>query len=275
MGTEETARTWSAVAEAWDVEVDEVDDHSAPATEALFERLAIRPGDAVLELAAGPGSLAARWSRAVGPDGHVVLSDVSPGMVAVAERRSAHLDNVSVAVLDASAIDRADESFDVVAARMGLMFVPDVAVALAEVRRVLRSGGRFGALTWGAIEHNPWMTCVGMAGMINGVLTGGPPVGPGSIFSLGDPDEVERHVKGAGFVDVSVDTVDIAFEVHDIDDHVARVSSLAGPMAAAFASASEEQLVAVRVTAAELAAPHATADGYSIPGRTVVVSART
>lgn len=140
---------------------------------------------------------------------------------------------------------------------------------------MLRARGRFGAITWGAIEHNPWMTCVGMAGMINGVLTGGPPVGPGSIFSLGDPDELERLVKGAGFVDVAVDVVDITFQVADIDTHVARVSSLAGPMAAAFAAASAEQLEGVRRTAAELAAPHAMGTGFTIPGRTIVVTART
>lgn len=70
---------------------------------------------------------------------------------------------------------------------MGLMFTPQPAVALAEIRRVLRVGGRFAALTWAGIEHNPWMTCVGMAAMMNGVVAGGPPVGPGGIFSLGDP----------------------------------------------------------------------------------------
>ena len=73
----------------------------------------------------GPGSLGTAWSQLVGPTGSVVLSDIAPGMVEVARRRNAQLGNVEVAVIDASAIDRPDDSFDVVACRMGLMFTPD------------------------------------------------------------------------------------------------------------------------------------------------------
>src|SRR5882762_8474624 len=157
------AQAWSAVAEAWDANVDDVDGHSVEATAALLDRVSVRSGERVLELAAGPGSLGATWSQLVGPTGTVVVSDVAPGMVEVARRRNAGLGNVETAVVDAAAIDRPDGSFDVVACRMGLMFTLDPSVAFAEIRRVLRPGGRIGALTWGGIEHNPWMTCVGMA----------------------------------------------------------------------------------------------------------------
>ncbi|MDQ3312680.1 MAG: class I SAM-dependent methyltransferase [Actinomycetota bacterium] len=268
------AHDWSAVAAAWDANVNEVDLHSLDATAALFDRVAVQPGERVLELAAGPGSIGATWSQLVGPSGTVVLSDIAPGMVETARRRNAVLDNVEVAVLDASAIDRPDGSFDVVACRMGLMFTPDPSVALAEIRRVLAPGGRVGALTWAGIEHNPWMTCVGMATMMNGLVSGGPPVGPGSIFSLSNPTELESLVKGAGFVDVKVEEFAIAFRADDIDSHVDRVSSLAGPLAAAFEAATAEQHIAVRRTAAELAAQYVTDDGVEIPGRALLVSGR-
>src|SRR5215204_5728473 len=141
------ARDWDAVALAWDSYIDQVDDHSAIATEALLERVDVREGDRLLELAAGPGSLGAEWSRRVGNTGTVVLSDVAPAMVDVAARRNAAHANVSCAVLDASAIDQPDESFDVVTSRMGLMFTLDPARTFAEIRRVLAPGGRFGAET--------------------------------------------------------------------------------------------------------------------------------
>lgn len=269
------ARDWSAVAQAWASNVDEVDEHSVNATNALFDRLGVQAGDRVLELAAGPGSLGAKWSELVGPTGTVLLSDIAPAMVDVARQRNTALDNVEVTVLDASAIDRPENSFDVVACRMGLMFTPDPSVAFAEIRRVLGPNGRVGALAWGGIEHNPWMTCVGMAAMMNGVVSGGPPVGPGSIFSLGDPGELEALAKGAGFVDVWVEEFTVTFRADDIDAHLARVSSLAGPMAAAFQAASPDQLAAVRGTAADLAAPYVTGDGLEIPGRALLVSGRT
>ncbi len=272
--TNMAATEWSAVAPAWDANTAYVDAHSGPATDALVEAVAPRAGDRLLELAAGPGSLGATWSALVGDSGSVVLSDVAEAMVAVARRRSGGLPNVAVEALDASAIDRPDGSFDVVVCRMGLMFVPDPAAAFGECFRVLDAGGRFGALTWAAIDQNPWMTCVGMAGMVNGVLSGGPPVGPGMVFSLGDPAALRAHAAQAGFVDVAVTEIPVVFEVEDIGAHVDRVSSLAGSMAAAFAAASPEQLAAVKGTAAQLAADHAAGAGFALPGRALLVRGR-
>jgi SAM-dependent methyltransferase len=264
---------WSAVAAAWDGDAEDGARHTAPMTARLVEAVGVRAGDRVLELAAGPGTLAATWSELVGPDGSVVLSDGAAGMVEVARRRAASLPNVGVAQLDLAAIEQPTSSFDVVACQMGLMFVPEPAVALGEVRRVLRPGGRVGALVWAGMEHNPWMTCVGMAAMSHGVVAGGPPIGPGGIFSLGDPTLLAALAKEAGLVDVTVDEIDLVFEADSVDAHVDRVSALAGPLAAAFKDATADQLAAVRRTAADLAAPYVTADGVRIPGRALLLRA--
>ena len=270
--TATVAQDWTDVAAAWDAHVDEVDDHSAAATAALLDRVAVRPGDRVLELAAGPGTLGATWSELVGPDGSVLLSDLAPGMVEVAGRRNRPFPNVEVEIVDAAAISRPDASFDVVASRMGLMFTPDPAAAFREIRRVLAPGGRVGALTWGGIADNPWLTCVGMAAMANG-LGSGPPVGPGGIFSLSDPDRLAALVRDAGFLYVETAEIDITFRAADIDEHIKRVSSLAGPLAGILRRASEEQRAAVRRTATDLAAPFLTEDGLAMPGRALLVSA--
>ncbi len=240
----------------------------------MLDRVAIRAGDRVLELGAGPGTLGATLSELVGPAGQVLLSDLAPAMVAVARRRTRDLPNVSCAVLDAAAIDCPDDAFEVVVSRMGVMFVPEPAVAFAEIHRVLAPGGRFGMMTWAAMEHNPWMTCVGMGAMLAGIATGGPPVGPGSIFSLGHPDHVRQLVTEAGFADVSVVVADLTFRSPDIATHVARISSLAGPMAAMLDAATTEQKAALRTFAAEIAAPYETAGGYELPGRVVVATGR-
>jgi hypothetical protein len=121
------------------------------------------------------------------------------------------------------------------------------------------------------------MTCVGMGAMLAGLATGGPPVGPGSIFSLGDPERVRELVARAGFEDVVVEEADVVFRAPDIDTHVTRVGSLAGPLAAVLEAATPEQQAALRRTAADLAAPHAVdggAGGYALPGKVVVAVAR-
>jgi SAM-dependent methyltransferase len=268
------SQDWSAVAAAWDDHVDYVDQHSTAATDALLDRVSARAGERVLELAAGPGSLGTVWSKLVGPTGSVVLSDIAPGMVEVARRRNAHLANVEVALIDASEIDRPDDAFDVVASRMGLMFTPEPALAFAEIHRVLGPDGRIGVLTWAGMEHNPWMTCVGMAAMMNGLVAGGPPIGPGGIFSLGDPGELEVLAKDAGFVDVAVEAFEVPFVSDSVDAHIERVGSLAGPLAAVLQAATPDQLAAVRRSASELAAPYLTDDGLVIPGRALLVTGR-
>jgi SAM-dependent methyltransferase len=268
------ADDWSAVASAWDANADYVDSHAAEATAALVDGLAVRPGDRVLELAAGPGVLGGRWTELTGPSGMVVLSDIAPGMVDVARRRNAHLGNAEVVVLDLASIEQPSDSFDAVACRMGLMFAPEPGAALGEIHRVLVSGGRLGALTWAGPEHNPWMTCVGMAAMMSGLVSGGPPVGPGGIFSLGDPTALATLAKEAGFVDVVVTEFPVTFEIEDIDEHVERVGSLAGPLAAAFAGADPERRAAVRRTAGKLAADYVADGGYVLPGRVLHLSGR-
>ena len=268
------ADDWSAVAEAWETNVEHVESHTVAATEAWVQAADVRPGDRVLELGAGPGTTAGEWSRMVGPTGRVVISDVAPGMVAVARRRNATLDNVEVVVLDAARIDRPDHSFDVVVSRMGLMFTPDPAGAFREIRRVLAEGGRFSALTWAGMAHNPWMTCVGMAAMVNGLVAGGPPDGPGGIFSLGDPARLASLADGAALVDVTVQEIPVSFHSDSIDTHIQRVSALAGPLAAAFTAATPQQLEAVRQTAGQLAADHIGERGVTLPGRALLVTGR-
>ncbi|MBV9935448.1 MAG: methyltransferase domain-containing protein [Actinobacteria bacterium] len=270
----DSARAWSAVAPAWDAHVDYIDDHSGESTAAMIARLGLRAGDRVLELAAGPGGLAATWSGLVGAAGRVVVSDIAPGMVEVARQRAKSFANVEVAVVDAAAIQFPDGSFDAVASRMGLMFVPDPAVALGEIHRVLAGRGRFGALVWGAIEHNSWMTCVGMAAMAAGIAKGGPPVGPGGMFSLGDPEHLARLATEAGFDDVTVDEHPVTMRSKDIDTHLQHVSSLAGPLADAFRVATPDRLATFHRSATELAAPYCTDDGVSLPGLALLVTGR-
>jgi SAM-dependent methyltransferase len=273
MDSNNAADDWSAVAPAWEAEIGFVDQTKEWASDSLVAGLEVRPGHRVLELAAGPGSLGEVLASAVGGGGSVVLSDIAPAMVELARRRCAHLPSVSAEVVDASAIDLPDASFDAVACRMGLMFTPDPAVALAEVNRVLKPGGRLGSLTWAGMEHNPWMTCVGMAAAVAGVVSGGPPVRPGGIFSLGDPVVLEDLAEAAGFDGVEVTAIDTTFEADSLEAHVRRVSALAGPLAAALGRATDDQRAALLRTAADLAAPHTDSAGrVSLPARALLLT---
>ena len=266
---------WSAVAPAWEKHAN--DDYrrevEAAKSDALLERLAIDSGARVLELGAGAGQLGLRLAELVGPRGTLVLSDVAAGMVEILQRRAAHLPHVSVARIDAADTRLDDQSFDVIVFCMGLMFTLEPAAVMRELRRVLSAGGRVGVETWAAPEHNPWLVCVGMAAMINGVVAGGPPTQPGGLFSLSDPDVLRDVVTAGGFTEVDVIPFEVEFRFPDFDTYFDSVSAMAGPLAAALAAADPEQLHAVRGTASQLTERYASADGLILPGRALIAVA--
>lgn len=115
-----------------------------PGLESTVDRLLALKGDeAVLDVGTGPGDFPGRL-RAEGHQGRIVGLDFSAGMVA---RASEQHGNVEFQQGDAATLLFPDAAFDVVTARHMLYHVPDVAVALAEFRRVLKPGGRFLAVT--------------------------------------------------------------------------------------------------------------------------------
>lgn len=111
----------------------------------VFDRLDLEPGDQVLDVGAGTGMLWESCARRVPKDVSVVLVDRSAGMLADAVA-TGH----SGVFCDAEALPLRDQWFDVVLAAHMLYHVPRVAVALEQMRRVLKPGGRLIATTNGA-----------------------------------------------------------------------------------------------------------------------------
>ncbi len=105
----------------------------------------VRSGHRVLDLAGGTGDLTKRFSKLVGPDGEVVLSDINEAMLEEGRRRlvdAGVAGNVSIVQADAEKLPFDDQSFDRVAIAFGLRNVTNKDAALREMHRVLKPGGR-------------------------------------------------------------------------------------------------------------------------------------
>lgn len=105
-----------------------------------IERMAIEPGSRVLEVGVGTGINLALYPR----DCQVTGIDLSASMLDKARERTARkgLTNVRLFEMDATALQFADESFDIVYAPYVISVVPDPVAVAREMRRVCRTGGR-------------------------------------------------------------------------------------------------------------------------------------
>lgn len=255
------AEMWDSVAGAWEANADVVDAQLGAATEAMLDGVRAGPGDAVLDLACGAGSAGLMAARRVGAEGRVVLSDIAPGMVQAAARRAGGLPQVSTLVSDLEAIDAPDGSYDAVVCRLGLMFGGDRVAAVGEALRVLRPGGRYGAMTWSARSANPWLgRLLDAVGEQFGVPF--PPPGVANPFSLDDADALARVLRDAGLQDVEVQEVDATYRDSSLDAWWTHVPQLAGPLAQALAGMDPEVRDAIR----DRALAHGAAAAREAPG---------
>lgn len=109
----------------------------------------------MLDLATGTGVVACAGAHR---GATVVGIDISPGMLETARRILPP--RVLFCLADAAALPLRSSAFDVVTCGFGLSHLVDTAAALAEVRRVLRPGGRFVASCWGPEVTNPAFAAV-------------------------------------------------------------------------------------------------------------------
>ena len=105
---------------------------SAPVSEWLVDHVDPRPGQTILELAAGPGETGFLAAERVGADGRLISTDLSAGMIDAARRgaEARGLGNVELRVMDAQQIDLPDGSVDGVISRFGVMLMPEPAAAM-------------------------------------------------------------------------------------------------------------------------------------------------
>jgi len=107
------------------------------------EQSLVRPGDRVLDVAGGTADLARLFARRVGPRGEVVLTDINAAMLGIGRDRLLDAGMVvSVAQCNAEKLPFSNDRFDCVSVAFGLRNMTHKESAIAEMRRVLRPGGR-------------------------------------------------------------------------------------------------------------------------------------
>lgn len=187
----------------------------------LIELGGITPGERVLDLGSGTGDPAISIGLALGETGAVTACDLTPEMLAKARERSVNvgIDTMSFAAADMAALAFADNTFDCITCRFGLMFPEDKVAAAREALRVLKPGGRVGYVVWGPYAENPPFFVIRRA--IAEAL--GQEEGPvPHRHSLGQPGQLSDILSAAGFDTVEESEMRYKRPVDDLDDYINR-----------------------------------------------------
>jgi arsenite methyltransferase len=121
---------------------------------AVLDALGLESGERVLDIGTGPGFLAYEMADPVGSAGEVVGIDSSDPMLQLARIRCADKPRVRFEAGDASHLSTPDSHFDAAVSVQVYEYIPEVEIALAEMYRVLRPGGR------GVIISTDWRSIV-------------------------------------------------------------------------------------------------------------------
>ncbi len=242
--------------------------HLGVAHARLLEALAPRPGERVLDVACGTGLVTLAAAHAVGTGGAVVGVDISGRMVesAVQQAGARGVLNASFARMDAEGLDFADALFDVVLCALGLMYVPDPARAMAEMRRVVRPGGRIGVVVWGERHRCGWAPALAI---VDAEVTSD--VCP-LFFRLGGEGELRRLCVDAGLEPGVEQRLPVMLD-YDDGDQACRAAFVGGPVALAWSRFDAAARARVCASYARAIAPWRDGEGYRVPSEFVVVTA--
>jgi ubiquinone/menaquinone biosynthesis C-methylase UbiE len=237
----ELKNTWEMAAPGWAKWEHIFAQGFSQATDMLLDMAGIDPGTHVLDIACGAGSQSIEAARRVGPEGHVIASDISDTMLEHVRQNAvkAGVQNIETLAAAADELDANLGPFDASICRMGLMLFPAPQQALSVLRPLLRPRARFAALVFSTPAKNPFLSQP-MAILLR--HAGKPPPAPGSpgIFALGGDGALERLLKEGGFEDIKVRTVHADVVLPSAEDAMHLMQEAAGAYRAVVAHLDDD-----------------------------------
>jgi len=205
----------------------------------VISQLSPGVGDTILDVAAGTGafSLAAAKLGA-----QVLATDFAEGMVEHIKQRAdvAKLSNIETRVMDGQNLALDDASFDISVSIVGLIFFPDIEKGFAELKRVLKPGGRCAVVCWDHPEHFDMMKLLKQSIAIAAPDFEMPTQTPVWARLVGEQALAEKFTQ-AGFSKVEVKTMDGLLTLDSVEDFWSVFIASSPPMISLFEALGEEQ----------------------------------
>jgi ubiquinone/menaquinone biosynthesis C-methylase UbiE len=172
------------------------------ATLAIVEEAQIVPGLRVLDVACGSGEPSISIAALMQGSGHVVGVDLAAASLQVARERAGarRLTNTEFLQADVQQLPFADGTFDRVVSRLGVMFFSSLDIALRQMHRVLKPGGRTSHLAWGSMQQPYFQSTIGI--VLKLLPEFSVPASAKVMFQFGEPGVLAAALERAGFTKV-------------------------------------------------------------------------
>jgi SAM-dependent methyltransferase len=229
-------KQWNSAATGWRKWSELIDGAASGISTRLVELAGVEPGSRVLDVAAGYGEPTLTAARAVGPEGSVVASDISPEMIAFGRERAAAagLQNIEFVESDAAGLEFPKKSFDAALSRWGIIFEPDGEAAGRRIRDFLVPGARMAISSWGTPDRVPFLA-IPMRTAMERLQVAPPPPGTPGPLSRPTPETLGGLLKAAGFSDVEVEEADVSFVWESPEEFTTFIREIAPPITAMLA----------------------------------------
>jgi ubiquinone/menaquinone biosynthesis C-methylase UbiE len=239
--TSELRQTWEMAAPGWAKWEHIFAQAFSPATDSLIDMAAITRGMRVLDIACGAGSQSIEAAKRVGPEGHVLASDISATMLEHVRQNALHagIENIEILAAAADELDATLGPFDAAICRMGLMLFPAPQRALERIRSLLRPGARFAALVFTTPANSPFLSQP-MAILLRHAGRPLPEPGSPGIFALGGNGVLENLLRESGFSEIETRTVQANIVLPSPEDALHLMQEAAGAYRAVVADLDEE-----------------------------------
>jgi enediyne biosynthesis protein CalE5 len=265
---------WSASAAFWEKHRDAIRGMFAPVARALVEDAQISSGNAVLDVATGPGDPALSIAATVGPEGSVSGIDPVPEMVEAARRAAVRLGlvNSRFEVAFADRLPFPSETFDAVVSRFGAMFFPSPVNAGREMLRVLKPGKILALAVWHSAEGNPFLTTLSRA-MEPYVKSPPPDPDAPEVYRFATSGKLRDVLAEAGAVETKERLLRFRIETPLATEEFWTLRcEISDTYREKLALLSSEQLAEVKRNAFEALRAYETGNGLSFPAEVLIVS---
>ena len=231
--------SWNKFSPGWRKWDDLIMDFLKPMGDEIIRLINPKNDETVLDIAGGTGEPGLSISAKL-KGGKVVITDLSPDMLQIvaenAEKKG--IKNIDIRACDACELPFEDNTFDSISCRLGFMFFPDMLLAIKEMVRVLKPGGRIASSVWGGAEKNFWVTAIGGTINKNMQIPPSPPDAPG-MFRCAQSGLLLDLYQKAGLDNTSEKEVNGMLNCGTADVYWNMMTEVAAPFVSALSKADD------------------------------------